>query len=172
MDPLENAILSLYQKGYCCSQVLALLILGVQGRENPDLVRSLSGLCHGIGRSGDACGILTGGCCVLAYLVGRETADDDAVPGAQLVIEEFVDWFREAATEQWGSIRCTDILGDEAPGGPDKSHCRRLLAQAIQARRITIFFFHIWKHRFNGFPAHFRGGRIIRIYFHLPHSFM
>ena len=130
MDPLENAILSLYQKGYCCSQVLALLILGVQGRENPDLVRSLSGLCHGIGRSGDACGILTGGCCVLAYLVGRETAHDDAVPGAQLVIEEFVDWFREAATEQWGSIRCTDILGDEAPGGPDKSHCRRLLAQA------------------------------------------
>ena len=130
MEPLQNAILSLSQKGYCCSQILALLILGAQGKENADLVRSLSGLCHGIGQSGDACGILTGGCCVLAYLVGRETEDDIALPGAKLVLEEFVDWFTEAATEKWGSIRCTDILGDERPEGPDKSHCRELLAQA------------------------------------------
>lgn len=130
MDPLENAILSLSQKGYCCSQILALLILGAQGKENADLVRSLSGLCHGIGQSGDSCGILTGGCCVLAYLVGRETTDDAALPGAKLVLEEFVDWFNEASTEKWGSNRCTDILGDERPEGPDKSHCRELLARS------------------------------------------
>lgn len=130
MEPLQNAILSLSQKGYCCSQVLALLILGAQGKENADLVRSLSGLCHGIGQSGDACGILTGGCCVLAYLVGRKTEDDSALPGAQLVLEEFVDWFNETATEKWGSNRCTDILGEESPDGPDKSHCRELLARS------------------------------------------
>lgn len=130
MEPLQNAILSLSQKGYCCSQVLALLILGAQGKENADLVRSLSGLCHGIGQSGDACGILTGGCCVLAYLVGRKTEDDTALPGAQLVLEEFVDWFNETATEKWGSNRCTDILGEESPEGPDKSHCRELLARS------------------------------------------
>lgn len=130
MEPLENAILALYDKGYCCSQVLALLILGVQGKENPDLVRSLSGLCHGIGRSGDACGILTGACCVLSYLVNQEAGDSRTLPGAELVIEEFVDWFNEASTQQWGSIRCTDILGEEKPGGPDKSHCRALLAQS------------------------------------------
>lgn len=130
MEPLESAILTLSQKGYCCSQILALLILHAQGKENPDLVRSLSGLCHGIGQSGDACGILTGGCCVLAYLVGRETDDDSALPGAKIVLSEFVDWFDEVASEKWGSIHCTDILGEEQPGGPDKSHCRELLAKS------------------------------------------
>ncbi len=130
MEPLKNAILTLSKKGYCCSQIFALLILGAQGKENADLVRSLSGLCHGIGQSGDTCGILTGGCCVTAYLVGWNTEDDSALPGAKLVLEEFVDWFNDTSTAKWGSNRCTDILGDESPGGPDKSRCRELLAQA------------------------------------------
>ena len=130
MGPLDNAIFALTNKGYCCSQILALLILGAQGKENSDLVRSLSGLCHGIGQSGDSCGILTGGCCVLAYLVGRQTDDDSAHPGAKLVLEEFVDWFNEKCVEKWGSNKCSDILGEESPGGPDKSHCRELLAES------------------------------------------
>lgn len=131
MEPLEHAIFTLSEKGYCCSQILALLILKAQGKDNDDLVRSLSGLCHGIGQSGDACGILTGGCCVLAYLVGRQTADDDtAMPGAKIVLEEFVDWFNEETTDRWGSIHCTDILGEESPEGPNKSHCRELLAKS------------------------------------------
>ena len=100
MEPLENAILTLSQKGFCCSQILALLILGAQGRENPDLVRSLAGLCHGIGQSGDACGILTGGCCVLSYLVGPDAEDGVAMPEAKIVQEEFVDWFRAACEEK------------------------------------------------------------------------
>lgn len=130
MSPLENAIQTLSQKGYCCSQILALLILGAQGKENSDLVRSLSGLCHGIAQSGDVCGILTGGCCVLAYLLGRNTEDDTALPGAKIVLEEYMDWFTKTTTEKWGSIRCVDILGEESPEGPDRSHCRELLARS------------------------------------------
>lgn len=130
MEPLENAILTLSQKGFCCSQILALLILGAQGRENPDLVRALAGLCHGIGQSGDACGILTGGCCVLSYLVGPDAEDGVAMPEAKIVQEEFVDWFRAACEEKWGSIHCADIIGEDNPEGPDKSRCRELLAQS------------------------------------------
>lgn len=127
MEPLQEAILALSKKGYCCSQILAHLILSAQGKENPELVRALSGLCHGIGQSGNACGILTGGCCVLAYLVGWKSEDDNELPGAKIVQAEYVDWFEEFTTTKWGSINCTAILGETTP---DKSHCHELLAQA------------------------------------------
>lgn len=130
LEPLERAIFILSQKGFCCSQILALLILGAQGRENSDLVRSLAGLCHGIGQSGDACGILTGGCCVLSYLVGPDAEDGVAMPEAKIVQEEFVDWFRSVCEEKWGSIHCSDIIGENSPEGPDKSYCRELLARS------------------------------------------
>lgn len=131
LEPLESAIETLSQKGYCCSQILALLILGAQGRENHDLVRSLGGLCHGIGQSGDACGILTGACCVISYLVGP---DPDAEAGsdlveAKIIQEEFVDWFKNVCEAKWGSIHCGIIIDEDNPAGPDKSHCRGLLAQ-------------------------------------------
>lgn len=129
MEPLESAIETLSQKGYCCSQILALLILGAQGKENHDLVRSLAGLCHGIGQSGDACGILTGACCVIAYLVGPDVETGQEMVEAKIVQEEFVDWFKELCEEKWGSIHCGIIIDEDNPAGPDKSHCRHLMAQ-------------------------------------------
>ena len=39
MQSLQNAIDALSEKGYCCSQILALLILGAQGKDNEDFVR-------------------------------------------------------------------------------------------------------------------------------------
>lgn len=128
--PLEDAIETLSRKGYCCSQILALLILGAQGKENSDLVRSLAGLCHGIGQSGDACGILTGGCCVISYLVGPDVESGADMVEAKFVQEEFVECFKEMCEEKWGSIHCSTIIDEDNPAGPDKSHCRLLLAQS------------------------------------------
>lgn len=130
IEPLETAIQTLSDKGYCCSQILALLILGAQDKENSDLVRSLGGLCHGIGQSGDACGILTGGCCVISYLMGAEGHEDAALPEAKIVQEEFVDWFNSVCEEKWGSIHCSIMINEDDPKGPDKSFCRILLAKA------------------------------------------
>lgn len=129
LEPLENAIETLSQKGYCCSQILALLILGAQDRENNDLVRSLAGLCHGIGQSGDTCGILTGACCVIAYLVGPDVETGSEMVEAKIVQEEFVSWFNEICEEKWGSNHCGTIIDEDNPAGPDKSHCRKLLAE-------------------------------------------
>ena len=76
MHPLMMDLLPLVRQGYCCSQLLVQLLVQAQGREVPDLVRALHGLCHGIGQSGGPCGLLTGGACVLALLAGarRPTA--------------------------------------------------------------------------------------------------
>ena len=130
IEPLQTAIQTLSDKGYCCSQILALLILGAQDKENSDLVRSLGGLCHGIGQSGDACGILTGGCCVISYLMGSDGHNDAALPEAKIVQEEYVDWFNSICEKKWGCNHCSVMINEDDPKGPDKSYCRVLLAEA------------------------------------------
>lgn len=141
MVPLENAIQALSDKGYCCSQILALLILSAQAKENPDLVRALAGLCHGVGQSGDVCGILTGACCVISYLVGPRGDQGGALPEAKFIQEEFVDWFNGICKEKWGSNQCSIIIDEDNPAGPDKSHCRTLLSRSW-IRLLGILTFH------------------------------
>jgi Putative redox-active protein (C_GCAxxG_C_C). len=126
-------ILPLAARGYCCSQILGLLALAAQGRENPDLVRALGGLCHGVAESGGACGILTGGACVLSLYVGRGTDAETPHERAALVLASFADWFVERATKAYGGSTCAAILGDGPdgkPGKPDMSRCGSLLAEA------------------------------------------
>ncbi|OIO00942.1 MAG: hypothetical protein AUJ49_08865 [Desulfovibrionaceae bacterium CG1_02_65_16] len=126
-------ILPLSARGYCCSQILGLLALTAQGRENAALVRALGGLCHGVGESGGACGILTGGACALSLYVGRGADSETPHERAALVLSSFTDWFIERATSQYGGSTCSAILGDGAPGQPpkpDMSRCGALLAEA------------------------------------------
>ncbi len=61
------------REGYCCSQLLMLMILRAQGVENPGLVRAMGGLCHGMGQSGGASGLLTGGAAALGCTRGFKT---------------------------------------------------------------------------------------------------
>ncbi|MDY0307076.1 MAG: DVU_1555 family C-GCAxxG-C-C protein [Desulfovibrio aminophilus] len=129
MSDILLDILPLAGKGYCCSQILGLLALRAQGRENPDLIRSLSGLCHGMGQSGGACGILSGGCCVLGLYLGKGSDDEAPLEQAELAVATFVDWFTERAVPQYGGITCAAILGDDG-GKPDVSRCGQLLADA------------------------------------------
>ena len=79
MHPLMMDLLPLVRQGYCCSQLLVQLLVQAQGREVPDLVRALHGLCHGIGQSGGPCGLLTGGACVLALLAGKGAEGEERV---------------------------------------------------------------------------------------------
>jgi hypothetical protein len=120
-------VLPLAGRGYCCSQILGLLALEAQGRDNPDLVRALGGLCHGQG--GGTCGILTGGACVLALYLGKGADQEEPVERADLVQAEFLDWFRGRVEGQYGGITCAAILGEEG-GKPDVSRCGDLLAGA------------------------------------------
>lgn len=122
-------ILPLAARGYCCSQILALLSLSAMGCSNPGLVRALGGLCHGMGQCGMTCGVLTGGACVLSHRLGKGADHETPSDKADLAVSEFVDWFL-ARTAQYGGTACADILGECAQGKPDMSRCAELIGEA------------------------------------------
>lgn len=118
-------ILLLNQGGYCCSQILVKLALKKLGRENPDLVRAMAPLCHGIGYSGGTCGVLTGAVCALSLSLGSGEHQDPALPSRMV---DLVGWFTARATDSFGGIRCHDILA----ASPDKRACAALMVEALE----------------------------------------
>lgn len=140
MDETLMDILPLAAQGFCCSQIVGLLALRAQGRENPELVRALGGLCHGLGACRETgcgtCGILTGGACVLGLYFGKGKPEETLLPRADLARAEFVDWFVERTQSRYGGSACADILGDSS-GRPDMARCGALLAESW-ARLLEI----------------------------------
>lgn len=95
--------------GMKCSHVLMRLALEAQGRNDPDLVRAMSGLAFGMGQ-GFACGALTGGACVIGLVAGRadERAAED--PRFAAALDAFTGWFHTMANERYGGLACADIM--------------------------------------------------------------
>ncbi|MEW5956792.1 MAG: DVU_1555 family C-GCAxxG-C-C protein [Chloroflexota bacterium] len=113
MDDLER-ISALKQQGFLCSQILLLLGLELQGKENPDLIRSVHGLAGGLGFTGETCGALTGGACLLGLYAGQGKTEDDNDLRLNFMIEDLVKWFKAGYGQQFGGIRCEEILGENA----------------------------------------------------------
>jgi C_GCAxxG_C_C family probable redox protein len=106
-------MIQLAQQGFHCSQILLIMGLEARGRENPDLVRSMAGLAGGLGFSGEVCGVLTGGACLLGLYAGRGTAEEEEDERLNLMISELVEWFSDKYGQAFGGIRCENILGDD-----------------------------------------------------------
>jgi hypothetical protein len=68
----------------------------------------------GLGFSGKLCGVLTGGCCVLALHAGRGAPEESEDPRLTLMICDLVAWFEQEYGSQFGGIDCGDILNDDA----------------------------------------------------------
>jgi hypothetical protein len=106
-------IAELLQQRFCCSQVLSLMALEAQGKENPDLVRAMRGLCRGIGSSGGTCGSLTGAACLLGLYAGRGLPAKTEDRQLDLMLDELVDWFKDQVGQRYGGIRCDEILAGD-----------------------------------------------------------
>ena len=144
MDDMAIQMMRWSGRGYCCSQILVLLALDGLGRGNPGLVRAMHGLCHGMGHSGEVCGVLSGGVCLLGYYAGKGTDDETGHPTFPVMVQELVEWFRKDAGVDAGacshkgeagedssrcrSVRCSDILG-ESGGRPDPARCGDILSR-------------------------------------------
>ena len=94
MNPMMMELLPLVHQGYCCSQLLLLLMLQAQDRQNPGVVRAAQGLCHGIGQSDGPCGLLTGGACALALVAGKGADDETAHHMLTPLLNDYATWAR------------------------------------------------------------------------------
>lgn len=137
MDDIGFRLLQLGHKRYCCSQILLILALENQGKSDPDLVRSMAGLGHGIGYSGELCGALSGAACMLALYGAKGADDEDEDPRFQAMLSDLVEWFRQTVGQAYGGICCTNILGDDPNIQPDVSRCGRIVADTY-ARAMEI----------------------------------
>lgn len=109
MDEMER-MRALKQDGYYCSQILIILGLELQGKTNPDLVASMHGLSGGLGFSGELCGVLSGGACLLGLYAGKRDPKDLENPYLMFMIQDLVTWFKAEYGSQFNGIRCAEIL--------------------------------------------------------------
>jgi len=105
-------VMELAMQGYQCSQILMLIALEAQGKQNPDLVRAISGLLGGMG-CGKTCGALTAGCCVLALYASKDSADGNTDERLQGMLSSFVEWFENEYTTRYNGIDCAAIVQDD-----------------------------------------------------------
>ena len=103
-------MIQLKQAGFYCSQILLIMGLEAQGKENADLVRSVNGLAGGMGFSGDTCGALTGGACLLGLYAGKGLPEEQEDPRLNMMTGELVEWFTNEYGKTYGGTRCDVIL--------------------------------------------------------------
>jgi len=106
----NNELVILRKQGFYCSQILMLQGMEMMGKSNPDLIRAMHGLAGGLGFSGELCGALTGGASLLGLYAGKGTAEQPEDPRLDFMIQDLVKWFKVEYTEQFGGIRCEEIL--------------------------------------------------------------
>ena len=106
-------IIQLAGQGFYCSQILLLLGLEAQGKTCKNLIRAMAGLAGGLGFSGEVCGALTGGACLLGLYAGKGDPEEEEDPRLNLMVDQLVEWFSEEYGQTYGGIRCEDILGDD-----------------------------------------------------------
>jgi C_GCAxxG_C_C family probable redox protein len=120
MNDAMIRMIQLARQGFYCSQILLLLGLEAQGKADADLIRTMAGLAGGLGFSGDVCGALSGGACLLGLYAGKGTAAEEEDPRLNLMVGELVEWFTAEYGQTYGSIHCEAILGDDPKNRPTR----------------------------------------------------
>ena len=106
MDAFDR-IMELSREGLYCAQIMVQLALDAEGKENPELIEAVRGLCGGFAWSGGPCGALSGGACLLS-LLGRGLDMSER----EELVAEFHRWFA-GLTAQFGGEDCNDITGGD-----------------------------------------------------------
>jgi C_GCAxxG_C_C family probable redox protein len=129
-------MLELAGQGFHCSQILLFLGLEAQGKKNPDLIRAMAGLAGGVGFSGDICGALTGGACLLGLYAGRGEPDEEEEAKLNLMINELMEWFTQEFSECYGGIHCGEILENDPRN--QTSRCPRIVVGVYEKVKLLL----------------------------------
>lgn len=128
MDDTLIRILQLGQQGYTCSQIIILIGLELRCEPNPGLVRAMGGLAYGCGSGHGSCGVLTGGCCLLALYAGKGSADETPSDRLMLMLQELNDWFSQHTGCTPNDMSCNAIVGEAGPEA-SRRRCGVILAE-------------------------------------------
>lgn len=130
MNGVLMELVSDVREGFCCSQLLMLLLLRERGEDNPTLVRAMHGLGMGIGFSNGPCGLLTGGAAVLGVLAGKGEPGELANPSFVPMVNDYAQWFFER-TAPFGSPNCESVTQGLCGAGaqPNMLLCGNLLGE-------------------------------------------
>ncbi len=121
-------MISLKAKGYPCSQMMMIMALEEQGRENTPLVRAMAGLANGLGIGSGSCGALSAGACILALYAARGDDDEKEMATFNPMLAELNEWFDER-TKSYGSSLCHDITEEQAGSPQMAARCGQLIAE-------------------------------------------
>ncbi|ABK99162.1 DVU_1555 family C-GCAxxG-C-C protein [Pelobacter propionicus] len=114
MDQTLMRMLELDYNGYYCSQILMIMVLEAQGKQNPDLISALGGLANGSGFSGGFCGCLTGAACLLALFAGKGSDDEYEDERLMHMTRDLEGWFEKTFGSRFGGVTCQAIVGDRS----------------------------------------------------------
>lgn len=110
MVDMSMRMMELAGQGYECSQIMMILALELEEKENPDLIRAMSGLNSGMGRSGNTCGCLTAGACILGYFTGKGESEEIEDSCSKEIVKTYVEWFQTEIGAQYGGCSCGQIV--------------------------------------------------------------
>ena len=130
-DDIVLRMIELAENNYNCSQIMMVMALDQEGKENADVVRAMSGLGDGCGFFNETCGIMTAAASILSWYAGKgadsETESDKLLP----MLEELGDWFRSEIADKHQGSRCKDIVGDLVGTEEGKQICGGLIFQTF-----------------------------------------
>ncbi len=130
MDDTLIRMLQLGRQGYTCSQIITLLGLELRGETNPGLVRAMGGLAYGCGSGRGSCGVLTGGCCLLALYSGKGSDQESESDLLVLMLQELNDWFCRHTGCAANDMSCEAIVGKEGPAA-SRQRCGAIVADTF-----------------------------------------
>ncbi len=135
MDELIR-MLKLAGQGFHCSQVLLHLGLEAQGKENPDLIRSMAGLAGGVGFCGDICGASNRRGLFLGIVCGPRNSGRGGGPAAQRDGHRTGRMFTQEFSECYGGIHCREILADDPRN--QTSRCPDLVTKTYEKVKLLL----------------------------------
>jgi hypothetical protein len=127
---IVSRMIELSENNYNCSQILLALALEQEGKENADLVRSMSGLGDGCGFFNETCGAMTAAASVFALYAGKGADGETESENLLLMLQEYGDWFQKEIGGQVKGTRCKDIAGDLVGTPEVKQICGTVVLQS------------------------------------------
>lgn len=97
-----------FTQGYSCSQAVLSARCERYGLDQKTALTIAAGFGGGMGRSGNACGAVTGGIAIIGLHAGSDKArDTEAKENTYRMVRQFVSGFED----MFGSVNCTELMG-------------------------------------------------------------